>query len=134
MPKKQLSTPITAAGAAPARTAKTVAPRTRKAKHAKAPGPEPAETFIEVAEIPAEFIVESLVIAANLPVESENTQDAGMNKAIGEKNGVVAENEDPRETIARIAYGYWEARGRQGGDPLEDWCRAEEEYRQLTAA
>ena len=36
---------------------------------------------------------------------------------------------DPGEAIAKIAYGYWEARGRQGGSALEDWVKAEEEYR-----
>jgi hypothetical protein len=40
----------------------------------------------------------------------------------------------PHEAIAQIAYGYWEARGRQGGAPLEDWVRAEHEYRQRLAA
>jgi len=33
------------------------------------------------------------------------------------------------ETIAAVAYGYWEARGQQGGDPLDDWLRAENEIR-----
>jgi hypothetical protein len=32
--------------------------------------------------------------------------------------------------IAAIAYGYWESRGRQGGDPVDDWFRAENELRQ----
>jgi len=41
--------------------------------------------------------------------------------------------ENPIEVISRLAYGYWEARGRQGGNPLEDWVRAEEEYRRLSA-
>jgi Protein of unknown function (DUF2934) len=40
----------------------------------------------------------------------------------------------PQEAIAQIAYGYWESRGRQGGAPLEDWLRAEHEYRQRQAA
>jgi hypothetical protein len=34
------------------------------------------------------------------------------------------------QTVAAIAYGYWEARGGQGGDPLQDWVRAENELRQ----
>ena len=29
--------------------------------------------------------------------------------------------------IARLAYTYWEARGRQHGSHLEDWYRAERE-------
>jgi hypothetical protein len=32
--------------------------------------------------------------------------------------------------IAALAYSYWEARGRQGGSPAEDWLRAERELRQ----
>lgn len=31
------------------------------------------------------------------------------------------------EEIARLAYSYWLARGRQGGSPEEDWLRAEKE-------
>jgi hypothetical protein len=38
--------------------------------------------------------------------------------------------ENPHEAIAQIAYGYWESRGCQGGAALEDWVRAEHEYRQ----
>ncbi len=36
---------------------------------------------------------------------------------------------DEHEAIARLAYSYWEARGYQGGDPEQDWLRAEAEYR-----
>ena len=32
---------------------------------------------------------------------------------------------DPQE-IARLAYSYWEARGRAGGCAEDDWLRAEE--------
>jgi hypothetical protein len=32
------------------------------------------------------------------------------------------------EQIAKIAYGYWEARGFQSGSPEQDWLRAEQEY------
>ena len=33
------------------------------------------------------------------------------------------------EDIARLAYSYWEARGRQGGSPEADWLRAEQELK-----
>jgi hypothetical protein len=35
-----------------------------------------------------------------------------------------------RQGIARLAYSYWEARGRQHGSELEDWLRAERELRE----
>ena len=35
--------------------------------------------------------------------------------------------------IARLAYAYWEARGRPHGSPEEDWFRAEEEIRRRKA-
>jgi len=31
------------------------------------------------------------------------------------------------DTVARLAYSFWEARGYQGGSPEEDWLRAERE-------
>ena len=33
------------------------------------------------------------------------------------------------EEIATLAYSYWEARGCQGGCPVEDWTRADRELR-----
>jgi hypothetical protein len=42
--------------------------------------------------------------------------------------------ENASEAIAQIAYGFWEARGRQAGSPVEDWVRAETEYRQRTGS
>lgn len=42
--------------------------------------------------------------------------------------------ENPHEVIAQIAYSFWESRGCQGGAALEDWVRAEHEYRQRLAA
>ncbi len=39
-----------------------------------------------------------------------------------------------RDEIARLAYSYWEARGRQGGSADEDWLRAEQELRRRRAA
>jgi len=32
------------------------------------------------------------------------------------------------EEISRIAYGFWEARGREHGHHEQDWLRAEQEY------
>src|ERR1700722_585776 len=37
-----------------------------------------------------------------------------------------------REEIARLAYSYWEARGRPHGSAAEDWLRAERELREVT--
>jgi hypothetical protein len=31
------------------------------------------------------------------------------------------------DQIAKIAYGYWEARGFEAGSPEQDWLRAEQE-------
>ena len=45
-----------------------------------------------------------------------------------------ANKENNREMIAAIAYGYWESRGCQGGDSMEDWVRAEKEFSTLGAA
>lgn len=36
--------------------------------------------------------------------------------------------------IARLAYAFWEARGRPHGSPDEDWFRAEEELRRRKSA
>lgn len=36
------------------------------------------------------------------------------------------------EEISRLAYGYWEARGRRHGADLEDWLRAERELRRFS--
>ncbi len=36
---------------------------------------------------------------------------------------------ESQEVIAQIAYGYWESRGGKGGNPVDDWFRAEAELR-----
>jgi hypothetical protein len=50
------------------------------------------------------------------------------------ESAVQIPQENAQEAIAKIAYGYWEARGYQGGDAIEDWCRAEAEYASRNAA
>ena len=39
-----------------------------------------------------------------------------------------------QEAIARLAYFYWEARGRPNDSPEEDWFRAEADLRNPLAA
>jgi len=46
-----------------------------------------------------------------------------------ERNPPRESPEVPKEEIARLAYSYWEARGRPHGSPAEDWLRAERELR-----
>ena len=41
---------------------------------------------------------------------------------------------EDHEAVARLAYSYWEARGRPIGSPEEDWYRAENELRHPLAA
>jgi len=43
-----------------------------------------------------------------------------------EVKAVAPRNATP-ESIGQLAYSYWESRGYQGGDPVEDWVRAEQE-------
>ena len=49
------------------------------------------------------------------------------------KKAVAPRPLDPTR-IARLAFSYWEARGRPYGSPDEDWFRAEEEFRRSKAA
>ena len=58
---------------------------------------------------------------------------AAQHSKVVSSEPVIAQSH-PQEVIAQIAYGYWESRGRQGGAALEDWVRAEHEYRQRLAA
>ena len=54
--------------------------------------------------------------------------------ALDSKAVIDTPQENPQEAIAKIAYGYWEARGYQDGNSADDWFRAESEYRQRSAA
>jgi len=54
--------------------------------------------------------------------------------SMASENGVKQEFVVDRESIARLAYSYWEARGFTGGSPEEDWLRAEREIRENSAA
>ncbi len=41
--------------------------------------------------------------------------------------------EQERQEIARLAYSYWESRGRIDGHDVEDWLMAEQEVRSRRA-
>jgi hypothetical protein len=139
MPRKQATVNESSAAAAPARAAKPKAPRVQSAKHTKAAASEPAAVTEKnpAVEVPPATAVDSAAIAsalqAQLPVEQIETSlfsSASAADTASSELAAPAANGDSREEIARIAYGYWVARGYVAGDPLEDWVRAENEYRQ----
>ena len=45
----------------------------------------------------------------------------------------VAKKTVTQEEIAKRAYSYWVSRGYQGGNPYEDWLRAESELKSSAA-
>ncbi|MGA7416264.1 MAG: DUF2934 domain-containing protein [Bryobacteraceae bacterium] len=53
--------------------------------------------------------------------------------AVVEKVKAVANTTAPHRfthhDVAKLAYSYWQARGHQGGNPHDDWIRAEHELR-----
>lgn len=51
--------------------------------------------------------------------------DRSLKRARPLRHASAAEGAPTHQQIAALAYSYWEARGRQGGSPLEDWLRAE---------
>ncbi len=124
MAKKQIQTApevVTGAKAAaakkitkPAATASATkaAPRVPAAKHSRA---KCAVVEVPVAEQEAVKKPVAKKVKALKPAEPAVTVAAP-----------VAEN--PHEAIAKIAYGYYVARGYQPGDPAADWFRAESEY------
>ena len=99
MPKKTLATET--AAAAPARVAKPKTPR--------------VAPVVEVASTPrVKSVKHSKAASTPLPV--------------AEVTPVAATPGNAYDQIAKIAYGYWEARGYQHGSSEQDWLRAEQEY------
>lgn len=101
MARKQAIAKETAVPAAPAKSARTAKPATPRVKAAKHSKTMSTEPVVMAAP----------VVIEHVSIESVNIENAN-------------------EAIAKIAYGYWEARGCQGGSAHEDWLRAEQEYRQ----
>ena len=59
---------------------------------------------------------------------------AQHSKVVSAEPASAHTTENPQEVIAQIAYSFWESRGCQDGAAIEDWVRAEHEYRQRLAA
>jgi hypothetical protein len=59
---------------------------------------------------------------------------AQHSKVVSGEPAIAQTPENPHEAIAQIAYSFWESRGCQDGAAIEDWLRAEHEYRQRLAA
>jgi hypothetical protein len=54
-------------------------------------------------------------------------QGATMRDQSGVPEADASTARPSHDEIARLAYSHWEARGRQGGSPLQDWFDAERE-------
>jgi hypothetical protein len=52
---------------------------------------------------------------------------------VGESSDSSVDEERKHEMIAELAYSYAEERGPEGGDPTEDWLRAESVIEQRLA-
>ncbi len=109
MRKLNPSEPLVSANAVPsARNARTKtsdkAPGARAAKHSKAVVEEP----VSAPPVVAATVAPTPVAALEIPVEAPKAK-------------VVSSEE-----IAKLAYTYWADRGYQGGNPHEDWVRAEQ--------
>ena len=121
MPKKQPNINETAASS---RATKPAAPRVRTTKHSKTQSAEMVVAAVEqpVGRVETEEPEEAVILVA--------PQDANSPAAFAEPE--IA-REDAHSAISKIAYSYWEARGYEGGSPIEDWVRAEQEYRRQAA-
>jgi len=87
------------------------APVTRAAKHSKAVVEEPViAPSVAAPVVPTPLAPVPVVAAA--PVVSE--------PVVAKPVQTVSQEE-----IAKLAYCYWADRGYQGGNPQEDWARAE---------
>lgn len=75
--------------------------------------------------------------AKSAPVAAEPTKEAPLTLAAAagavQAAKAVINTAAPRrftqDDVAKLAYSYWLARGQQGGNPYDDWIRAEHELR-----
>jgi hypothetical protein len=80
-------------------------------------------------EIPKKTVAPAPPARATKP-QTPRVKTAQHSKVVSTEPVSANAVENPNEVIAQIAYGFWESRGCQSGAALEDWVRAEHEYRQ----
>jgi hypothetical protein len=112
MAKKQANVSETAAAASVKRAAKPNTPRVQTAKHSKVTGVE--QTAVSAAPEHPD------------PVPTPQPRPARVDRPVASVSS-KATSEIVHEEIAKVAYFYWESRGRQHGYALDDWIRAETE-------
>ncbi len=98
----------------------------RAAKHSKAVVEEPVSAPSVAAPVVAKPAAAKPVIAK--PVAAEPVVAPVENVVVAKVVKSVS-----REEIAKLAYCYWADRGYQGGNPQEDWVRAEQTLLALAA-
>jgi len=94
----------------------------------------------EVSAMPKKQAIVNETAAAASPARAAKPKTprvkAAQHSKVVSTESVIAQSHphEAHDAVAQIAYGFWESRGRQGGTALEDWVRAEHEYRQRLAA
>lgn len=69
---------------------------------------------------------------ANKPEPEVRSQQPDVTPVVAFAEPVISVMKSPvnfTEEVARLAYRFWEERGRRAGDPVQDWLRAEHEIR-----
>jgi hypothetical protein len=102
------------------------------------------QAIIKETAVPATAAAAARVAKPNTPrvtaakhskvVATESVIETSSIEVVAVPTSAQASSVNTEEVIAKLAYGYWESRGYQGGSPHEDWVRAEHEYRQRLAA
>lgn len=65
---------------------------------------------------------------------ARHVKAAGFAENVPAESVAAVREENADEVIARMAYSYWEARGGEDGNAVEDWLRAEQDYRARAAS
>jgi hypothetical protein len=95
--------------------------------------PVEAESVPVVAE-PKKKAVRATTASKAKVTPSKATHKHHSNKtveAVVEQSSVSTTITLPPDSIASLAYSYWEARGRQGGSAEQDWLQAESDLLKL---